>query len=51
MLLGILCSGFNYLYFKKWINLFIIFPARLIFFTLFIGYMVMLIIIKWSTFY
>ncbi|CAD8142220.1 unnamed protein product [Paramecium octaurelia] len=51
MLLGILCSGFNYIYFKKWINLSIIFPAKLLFFTLFIGYMVLLIIIKWSTFH
>ncbi|CAD8048874.1 unnamed protein product [Paramecium sonneborni] len=51
MLLGIICSGFNYFYFKKWINLFVIFPARLLFFTLFIGYMVTLIVLKWSTFY
>lgn len=49
MSLGLICMGLNSLYFKDWIGLFIVFPAKMIFFTLFIGYMVFLILVKWTT--
>lgn len=49
MLLGIICSGFNFYYFRKWVPFFVVFPAKLIFFVIFIGYMVLLIIYKWCT--
>jgi V-type H+-transporting ATPase subunit a len=49
MTLGILISGANAIYFGKWVELIIIFPAKLIFFVVTIGYMVLLIIIKWLT--
>jgi hypothetical protein len=51
MLLGIICLGFNSLYFKKKINFYILFPAKLIFFCCFIGYMALLIVVKWLTKY
>lgn len=47
MSLGLCCMGLNCLYFKDWIGLLIIFPAKLLFFTSFIGYMVYLILLKW----
>ncbi len=51
MLLGIMIFGSNSLYFSNWINLLIVFPTRMLFFLATIGYMVLLIVIKWLTFW
>jgi V-type H+-transporting ATPase subunit a len=49
MLLGIIIFGVNSNYFSKWVDLLIVFPAKLIFFVTTIGYMVFLITLKWLT--
>jgi vacuolar-type H+-ATPase subunit I/STV1 len=47
MVFGILLYGSNARYNKNYVELLIVFPLRLIFFTFTIGYMVFLIITKW----
>ena len=49
MFLGITIFGANSLYFSNWVNLLIVFPVRLIFFVVTIGYLVLLVVIKWLT--
>lgn len=43
--------GMNALYFKDWVTLLVIFPAKLLFFWLFIGYMCYLILLKWAIYW
>lgn len=49
MTLGLLCLGLNSYNSKNLIALFIVFPVKLCFFSLTIGYMAIIIFIKWNT--
>lgn len=51
MTLGILFKGINCVYFRKWIKFFLVFLPELLFFLCTFGYMVVLIIVKWLTFF
>ncbi len=47
MLLGIVLSCFNHIYFKKWSNILCDFLPQLLFMLCIFGYMVFLIVLKW----
>lgn len=49
MTLGLLCLGLNSYNSKNLIDLIIVFPVKLIFFSFTIGYMALIIFIKWNT--
>lgn len=49
MMFGIFCSAVNYIKFKKWIDLMHVFLPQILFLTSIFGYMVILILVKWST--
>eukprot|EP00301_Raphidiophrys_heterophryoidea_P027989 c9930_g1_i1.p1 GENE.c9930_g1_i1~~c9930_g1_i1.p1 ORF type:complete len:833 (-),score=193.94 c9930_g1_i1:99-2597(-) len=51
MLFGVLLSAFNHYHFGNWISLFNEFVPQIIFLCSVFGYMMIIILVKWSTFY